>query len=356
MRNAPRPYDPNASLNSEVFPPQTKLTTQEGVLALGMSMKNTKASTNYQLDATTGRTIPSLPDRDFTSLVNKFKSDPKEMLAFGRENIFGIMRDRSLPLQERQERVKRYVDAFLALQLKLDVAAFPETDAVSTGVPEYIPDGLSDMGSDPNPDPNDRSREKIRVGKEKMFKQSKELFYEIFSLDTTGRDSTEMKKYIAKRVAAYVYNSMAYDYANQDPFASAQGGSIPLNAAMEKKLAVCRHHAMYSQVLLQAFGLTTRLLKCDVDLAGTKGRHVANLVRVNGEWFIMDSTNPDIASGDLNTMFLKPIGSGDIDTTRKDYTWRIPRGNPKGKQLYFTYKSHNKMYSRIKRDNLNYNG
>lgn len=355
MRNAPRPYDPNASLNSEVFPPQTKLTTQEGVLALGMSMKNTKASTNYQPDATTGRKIPSLPDCDFAPLVTKFKDDPKEMLAFGRDNVFEIMRDRSLPLEERRERVKRYVDAFLDLQLKLDVAAFPETDKIAAGVPEYIPDGLSDMGSDSNPNPNDRIREKIRVDKEKIFEQSKELFYEVFSLDTTGLDSTEMKKYMAKRVAAYVYNSMAYDYANQDPFANARGGSVPLDEAKEKNLATCRHHAMYSQVLLQAFGLTTRLLKCDVDLAGTKGRHVANLVRVNGEWFIVDSTNPDVDSGDINTMFLKPIGHGDIDTTRKNYTWKVPHGDPIN-VLTFTYTSHNEMYSRIKRDTLNHNG
>ncbi len=112
---------------------------------------------------------------------------------------------------------------------------------------------------------------------------------------------------------------------------------------------------MYSQVLLQAFGLTTRLLKCDVDLAGTKGRHVANLVRVNGEWFIVDSTNPDVDSGDINTMFLKPIGHGDIDTTRKNYTWKVPHGDPIN-VLTFTYTSHNEMYSRIKRDTLNHNG
>ena len=47
----------------------------------------------------------------------------------------------------------------------------PNPGQVKKGVPDYIPDGLSDMGSDDEVNPAARSREKIRIDKQKIFEQ-----------------------------------------------------------------------------------------------------------------------------------------------------------------------------------------
>jgi hypothetical protein len=291
------------------------------------------------------KTLSVVTEQDAPALIAKFQQDPGLALAYGRTNVFAIMQDRNLTSPAKQERVRRYIEAFMSLQVKLDRVAFPPSDTINEGVPGYIPDGLSDMGSDSRVDAG-RTREKIRINKERIFAQAKQLFEEIYSLDITGKEPGAMKRYIASRVAHFVYTKMPYDSQNRDPFRWAQGKSVPVHQAMDERLAVCRHHALYTQVLLQAFGLHGQLLKCSVDFGqGSAGPHVANLVRADSAWYILDATNPDIEVGGENT-FLKPIPETDIDINRKNYEWVVPHG----KNGKYIYRPRNNMFYRI-RDN-----
>ena len=73
----------------------------------------------------------------------------------------------------------------------------------------------------------------------------------------------QVKNFIVQWVAYYVHDKMPYDYKNLGPVNPFK--SVPLTQIQEDKQAVCRHHALYTQVLLQAFGITSRLLKCNLD-------------------------------------------------------------------------------------------
>jgi hypothetical protein len=123
---------------------------------------------------------------------------------------------------------------------------------------------------------------------------------------------------------------MPYDRVN---FGNEMGSnSVMLQYFVEPEdgpKAVCRHQALYTQVLLQAFGMTSRLLKCY--LGG--GAHAANLVRINYQWHILDTTN-DI---------FEPIEDEEIDLNNNDYTWCVESDG-----AIFEYISRKDMYFRIK--------
>lgn len=314
---------------------------QEGVIALGMYQNKDNNTVDYSIDQNGTKKLSKLEDMNTGMLAEKFKNDPKDTLAFGRRNLFAIMEDPNLSKEKKRDRVERYLDAFLNVQLKLDHIAFPPDETIRSGVPEYLPDGLTDMGSDPDPDPQNRLREKIRIDKAKIFEQAKQLFTDIFSTEYLPETTdTQLKKYIVKRVAHFVYTTMPYDHKKASPFPN-MSRSVRVSEAADQKLAVCRHHAIYSQVLLQAFGLTSRLLKCDLDSGkGAREPHACNLVRVDGKWAILDSTNPDEDNG-VGEVFIAPIQDQNIDLNNQSYAWPAKR-KKEGKTI--TYYSRNKMY------------
>ena len=323
------------------------LTLQEGVIGLGMMKEKNNATTDYQPDRSGIKTLNKISPIDTGMLAEKFQKDPGRCLAFARNNLLSIMQDTRFSKTEKLERLSRYLDAHFALQIKLDHAAFPADGKIRRGIPDYVPDGLSDMGSDPTIDPSDRFREKIRVGKEEIFKLAKPLFTEIFSHDFTGWTAEKIKRYIVDQIGVFIYNEMPY-HEEQDPFPNPEH-SIPLVAAHRDRLAICRHHAMYGQVLLQACGITSRLLKCDVNFHDGQGSvaHAANLVRIQGKWHLVDYTNPDQNKG-IGQVFHAGLQETDINLNRKQsYTWNARR---KHNNEIYTYTSRNNMYYRI-RDN-----
>lgn len=318
---------------------------QERALAYGMLNEKNHSIINYRLDSG-GKHLDCLTSKtEFQSLINKFKKDPKDTIAFGRNNILEIVKDRRLTREQKESRVKRYVDAFLDLQIKLDHSAYVPSDEVKQGVPDYVPDGLSDMGSERDVDPRWRGREKIRINKKKIFDQAKQLFYEILSQEYP--DAEKFKKYVILKVAHFVYTQMPYN-EQQKPMLMANFKSVPLDKIYEDKLAVCRHHALYTQVLLQAFGMTSRLLKCDVDAQKNKnftGAHAANLVRVDNKWYLLDTTNQDVDKTGKGKIFITPLPEESIDTNNHQYSWTISRMRD---QDTWKYKSRNNMYYRIR--------
>lgn len=314
-------------------------TLQEGVLARGMAENVGNATTEYYFDESGDKRLRALDDINTGMLVEKFKRDPKDALAHCRQNLFAIMADPKLPRDQKTDRLERYLDAFFKLHIKLDRLAFPPLDEMRSGVPEYIPDGMTDMGSDPELNANNRSREKIRIDKEDILgRQAKQLFIDIFSGDHEGVDSDRLKTYIVKMVAMFVHKNMPYDKSAR-PFPN-MSHSVNLTESYDKKLSVCRHHALYTQVLLQAFGITSRLLKCSIELDA----HACNLVRINGQWHLLDTTNPDEENGEYKA-FLKHIAPKgvEIDTRKSQYRWNVVRASG----AKWTYLSRNDMYWRI---------
>lgn len=332
--------------------PQLKaanLTLQQRVLGRGMLSGNENSTLDYAIQGGDRVHAVSFGGEDFLQLAAKIENDPKEVFAFGRLNLFGIMNDPNLPVEERPSRTKRYVDAYLDLLVKLDQAAFSPTpgDEVMSGVPSYVMDGLSDLGSDGNTVDRLRSREKIRVDKKELFEKSKDLFYNIFTYDIPkNRTQDQIKKWIIKNVGAHVSRNMPYDF--DDKGIQEWGGrSIGLHESIEKKLAQCRHQALASQVLLQAMGIESRLVKSDVDYGDGKGfgPHVNNIVRVEGRWYLFDSTAPERDNNNEWKDCMWPIPDENIDLASNRYVWEIQVGDRKR-----TYKSRNNMYWRI-RDN-----
>lgn len=329
------------------FPDKQKkdssLTIQQEALLRGMMQKNGKAVTEYAIDKHGNRAYSEAPSAEqIRNFLEQFKGDPKEFLAYARENLFSIMKDAKLPVEKKKERVRRYIDAYFDLMIRIDRKTFPPSGQVCQGVPKYVTDGLSDMGSDPKTDPQGRGREKIRVDKKKIFEQSKEMFYQIFSQDMTGVDSDRLKDYIVKYVSYFVFAKMPYDRVNADPFRGADR-SIRLHESADKQLAVCRHHALYAQVLLQAFGLTSRLLKCDVDFGKGYSAHVANLVRINHKWYLLDVTNADVGKNGQGETFMRELPERDIDVKRQAHEWELRRNNGE----IWKYRSRDNMFYRI---------
>jgi hypothetical protein len=71
---------------------------------------------------------------------------------------------------------------------------------------------------------------------------------------------------------------------------------------------ICRHQGLVFQTLLQAAGLKSRLLKCHVD----GGRHVANTLRLDDQWYIFDATIPDYETDSRGAKLWSP-GAYKID-------------------------------------------
>jgi hypothetical protein len=323
------------------------LSFDQQVLCFGGVFGKKDATIDYQLDRDGNRINKNhIYPNQLRHLADTFKNNPKDFQAYCRENLMRIKLDPKQTPEANRERHKRYVDKYLDLILALDRTTYPPSDQVFREIPEYIPDGLSDMGSDPNPHDALRSREKIRIDKQEILEKAKLLFYELLSIDPTKANSEQIKQYIVTRVAHFVYTEMPYDYKGE--FVGHMGNSVPMSVFQEKRLAVCRHHALVTQVLLQSFGITSRLMKSDVSFTEQSypGAHANNLVRINKKWYLLDTTNPGTNSNGVGEVFLKPLPQSNIDVNRDKFTWQIPDG--KGVR---TYIMRNNMNYRI-RDNV----
>lgn len=334
--------------DSEPQQPTVSLSLQERVLAAGMLDQNKSNTVNYEFDTDGVKKVNPISVDRFPQLSEKFRQNPKDILAMGRMNLLAIEADKNQTKNERDERIDRYLPAFLDLQIKLDKLAYPPDDMVRNFVPSYIPDNLTDMGQDDRVNPKERSsREKIRVGKKEIFERANNFLSTIYKENTKDLDSTQWKTYVTKQVAMFVHTSMPYNRGFRMP-SSIFSRSINAAEIMDKRLAVCRHHALVSQVLLQSFGLTSRLLKCDLNL-GSDSKffpHAANLVRIDHQWYLLDTTNPDLEDG-LKTVFLKPIPEKEIDLNTKKYEWQFDVRQ--GAKQYI-YRSRNNMYFKISKD------
>lgn len=312
------------------------LNIHQKVLAYAALYNDDNAIISYKSGTDGGRTFERVinSDKQAKELILKFRKNPKDVLAVFRNNMLAIARDSNIKPNEREERLHRYMEDWWNLMCALDKAAFPSTgNKLYTNVPEYVPDNLSDMGSDPSIDDKSRSaREKIHIRKMEIFKQAYELFMKIFGTGVLN------KKLITQKVAIWVYKELPYDKKLLGGIFGF-GRSVPLDCYRSTDpTAVCRHHALYTQVLNQAFGLTSRLLKCSLDGES----HAANLVRLDKQWYLLDSTNPIKVNGKPQVC-LAPLPQQEIDINRQTYTWHVKHDG--GIRAYM---SRNNMHYRIK--------
>ncbi|MBI2558080.1 hypothetical protein HYW20_02050 [Candidatus Woesearchaeota archaeon] len=312
-----------------------KLNLHQRVLAYGALNDDEKAVISYSIGKGGEKILQKLisTDEEFDRLVQKFRRYPKDVLAYLRLNMLSIMTGRNLSPSEKLDRLHRYLRDYFELMCILDREAFPSTgNKVYNYVPTYVPDNLSDMGSDPNIDEKMRSgREKIEVTKMDMFVESEDLFFEIFSKGLVD------KKEIVMKVAYWVYKHLPYDYKRRGGFFGAV--SVPLvRFKSPDPTAVCRHQALFTQVLNQALGLTSRLLKCNMDGES----HVCNLVRLDYQWYLLDVTNPISIKGKAH-ICLVPVPQRDFDLNKNTYVWKVT--HDRGAR---TYTSRSNMYFRIK--------
>lgn len=272
--------------------PHDTLSVQENTLATAMLHKMGNATVRYAL-RNGNRYLDHQPvsEQGFSQLVTEFHRDPKDSLAWARESLMAISQDDRLTEKQKSDRLDRYLDAYTELTLKLDHEAFPPSDTIQTGVPDYIPDGFVDMGGKDSMDHTARTREMVKVDKGAVLEKYKPLLKDVFSHDYEGQSSTQKKKAMVAKLYWGVYREINY---NKD-HAEKMRGVVNLGSVSE---GVCRHIALTFQVLAQAAGLTSKLLKCDMVLDQGRGnviagRHAANVVRINHEWYLVDPTNPD---------------------------------------------------------------
>lgn len=273
-------------------PPHETLTLQESALASSMLHKIGDATVRFAIhNGIRVHNTERLDEDAYSRLVAEFSQDPKDSLAFARESLLAISKDDRLTEGQKSARLDRYLDAYTDLTVKLDHDAFPPSDGVRVGVPDYIPDGFVDMGSDSSTEVSARGREMVKVDKAAIFDRYKPLLKDIFSHDYEGHSSDEKKQQMISKLYWGVYGEINYNKGRADQMK----GIVNLGDISE---GVCRHIALTFQVLAQATGLTSRLLKCDTAIEDESGRvqggrHAANMVRVNYKWYIVDPTNPD---------------------------------------------------------------
>lgn len=317
------------------------LSLQERVLAQAAYQRAGAAVVDYVL---TGgpKVIRSVLESDTLTdaLVDRFRDNPKESLGYMRQNLIAIGADRRLSKADREDRLKRYLDAYTSLTVKLDHAAFPADETIRTGVPEYIPDGFVDMGGYSSRDLLRRGgREQIRVDKAAIFSKHRDLLLGIFSHDWSGVDSTTQKKSITAKLLLEVYRTMTYDYDLADNGHKGSGDVINLHD-MDK--GVCRHLALKFQVLAQACGLTSRLVKCNVNGV----RHAANAVRINYDWRLVDPTIPDYKEMADGQKYWRP-GAYRIEREPRGGDRLAVTGRFSGDE--YVYSIHNDMNWRLER-------
>ncbi|MBI2103830.1 transglutaminase domain-containing protein, partial [Candidatus Woesebacteria bacterium] len=178
-----------------------------------------------------------------------------------------------------EERRNKLLDKYLSLIIKYDRQAWKPFDEPKNGYPEYLSDGFSNLGSDVEVDSKKRwGREKLNVDKAEIFSQSRD-----FLRKTIADALDDLEK--VKAVASYVYNNIRYG----DPFALIpEGQSIVISKYLDEGLGVCRHQAMYTQVLLQTLGVRSMLFPNKLN----GGKHLSNLVLIGDTWFLLDVTSP----------------------------------------------------------------
>lgn len=301
--------------------------------------KDPSAPVDYKLSATSKTLLKYInTEKEKKDLLAEFNQKPTETLSYCRKALQHIARDQRLSDRERQDRIKRYVKQYLDMIIKLDQSSFPhDATKVLQWVPSYIPDKFVDMWSDYIlADQHRVGREKITIDKTTIFADAAEVLTEILS------HPTMLQWEIVNRLYYYVAKqpySQATIYANNRH-------SIPLDHFVKNDGMVCRHKALLFQVLAQACGIWSQLLKCDLSFGnGHTEAHAANIVSLDNKLFLVDATNP-LKTKTWDVYYaITPITEHAVNTNTNRYTWTI---NSDKLTTSRTYVSRNNMYYQMR--------
>lgn len=227
---------------------------------------------------------------------------------------FDVMRTESMrmfdeyPALNETDKAKRLDSFFKGIEM-YDRKKYADMDGkVTYGVPNgYIPDGFRDMGTATSLVPSERyGRAMNYVDMYRTLRQHKQLFAFVF--DTVNpKDFLHMpngelayQQTIVSNIAREISMTMPYG----EPTVDERGGLLPISTAVP---AVCQQQALVAQVLMQAFGIRSRISKnflatneniekYDINIAG--GDHVSNVVTMHDgtedRLYMLDTTNPQL--------------------------------------------------------------
>lgn len=285
-----------------------------------------------------------LRDRDFAQ-------DP---FAFLRQESRRMFRDVRVVRASEAQRGDVLDEYFRKIE-SLDRANFSDMQGrVCAGVPQgYLPDGFIDMGAVSSLSPPERYGRLLNyVDTYKILQRHRALFDFVFNNidpnDSRGEDNEiSYQQLIISNVAREIAMTLPYG----EPIATERGGILPISAL---NTAECQQHALTAQVLLQAFGIRSRLSKNfyatqkEMDSYGPSycgGDHVSNVITIDGpeeRVYMFDSTNPQVGrqgewmfglfrmnqrSHDGGWLVTTQVGTLRKYTERNNMFWTIRRQN-----------------------------
>lgn len=255
-------------------------------------------------------------DTELDTLVESFRADPVRGQRICTENIIGILKDPRYTPEAREARARRYYDAYVNLLVKMDQIIFPETEEgkILQGVPDYIPDGYSDLGK------LRPGRERGRVDKKELYSLMKEDTLTILKDVASGKvpEGVDKRFYVLHRITELVNTKLPYDEERVDEEIE-NGRSVMFGDLWRGGFGVCRHHAMYVQVLNQMFGIDSRILRNRTSQADRVpeealpyleqrgANHVANMVKIGDSWYLVDATRADVFPDGRKKQFIRVI-------------------------------------------------
>lgn len=325
--------------------PKTKLETassrEQSPASAGVE-KTGRIAVGHVLDDISENMLPSaFEGSQAHELVTTFRENPVQSLAHVRQELYALYQQPNLSEQERTELLERYLPAYASLIITLDHEAFGATDdgTAHRGVPDYISDGFIDMGREPSLDSLRRNgRDQIRVDKAAILKKYNGTLMDVFTAYHTTTDRPLTEGQVVARLLLATFNDMPYDYESYNN----NGSSVDAGVVNLHKLnkGVCRHKVLIYQVLAQACGLESRLLKCHVN----GGRHAANATFFDGHWYLTDPTIADYITRDDGTKLWRPNAvkidhqpkPGDTFNIRQRYSNDV-----------YNYRIHDDMYWRL---------
>lgn len=278
-----------------ITPDMPPISAPEGALALDMLYLRSgqaagTAVLNVSMDNGRRRLCnPPLQPSQFAELASRFSGDPSDTLTAACESLFAVGSDASITPDERDWRVGSYLGAYTTLTAKLDHSAYPPSQQVRKGAPGYIPDGFVSMETDSCQNASQRGYEMIRVDKPAILDHYKPLLSKFF---TESRGSTWRDSDALNGVARAIFFNRQYSHDLASGRKSYGGGIVDLSKLSD---VVCRHQALEFQVLNQVIGVKSLLFRCMAQFSDADKRelHMTNLVRMNGDWYVYDVTNPD---------------------------------------------------------------
>lgn len=200
------------------------------------------------------RIAANITSEDLDTAVKSHRGDP-----FRTHRLF----NRAIANIREQSRVLRYIGASCDLEILLDRLAFPETD-VKAGTPGYLMDGYTSLEQEPNSTEKRkefiiekwRLREHLVSAREHLVSERKNL---VLAVEKTAEYLLEEER-LLDWIAGYAASNTEYNLTGtEEVIMEYRDRRVTMGITQRGKYAICRHHAVLGQVLLQVAGKKARI-------------------------------------------------------------------------------------------------